>query len=145
VTVKPYPWKCGNCRERAVSPATLAEYTTRLDHDGKSYEVVVPDLDVLLCAHCDAVELTDEAGDRLVEALRRAADLLSPAQIRAGREALGLTQKQLAGHLRISETSLSRWETGAQMQQKCMDLLLKATFGLPAFREFVGIEAACTA
>jgi DNA-binding transcriptional regulator YiaG len=57
----------------------------------------------------------------LSESLRDAAGLLSPEQIRQNREALRLTQKQLANLMRISESTLSRWETGGQIQQRCMD------------------------
>ncbi len=56
----------------------------------------------------------------------------------ARRESLGLTQKQLADFLLISDSTLSRWETGGQIQQKSLDRLLRAFFALEEFREYVG-------
>ena len=41
-----------------------------------------------------------------------ATGLLRPSEIRSKREALGFKQKELAGYLRINESTLSRWETG---------------------------------
>jgi putative zinc finger/helix-turn-helix YgiT family protein len=136
-TLKPYPWKCASCRERAVAPVTLASYAASLEHDGKAYEVELHNLPVLRCGHCGEVVFGDEAEMRLSDALRDAAGLLHPAEIRGRRESLGLTQKQLARRLRIAESTLSRWETGAQIQQKCMDLMLRSFFDLPELRRYL--------
>lgn len=38
---------------------------------------------------------------------------MTPAALRERREALGLTQAQLAERLRVRQHHLSRWETGA--------------------------------
>lgn len=134
---KPYPWKCPACRERTVAPAGLPSYSASLDHDGKTYEVELHDLPVLRCGHCGEVVFGDEAETRLSAALRDAAGLLHPAEIRGRREALGLTQRQLARRLRIAESTLSRWETGAQVQQKCMDLMLRSFFDVPELRRYL--------
>src|SRR5579871_3808255 len=131
IDAKPYPWKCAACRERAVAPVTLPSYSASLAHDGKTYEVELRDLPVLRCGRCGEVVFGDEAEIRLSDALRDAAGLLHPAEIRGRREALGLTQKGLARRLRIAEATLSRWETGAQIQQKCMDLMLRSFFDVP--------------
>src|SRR5262249_49580302 len=123
--MKPFPWKCGECRERAVSPVTLPSYRAELEHDGRTYPIIVTDFQVLRCSRCGTIVLDDAANRRLSDALRGAAGLLQPSEIRERREALGLTQKQLAHHLQISEFTLSRWETGAQIQQRCMDRFLR--------------------
>lgn len=136
LVMKPHPWKCGTCFERAVFPATLPTYQTSLDHDGRTYEVELTDYQVFQCGRCGAVQLDDEAEDRLTRALRAAAGLLEPAVIRARREALGLTQKELANLLMIAESTLSRWETGARIQQRVMDRLLRAFFDLEPLREY---------
>jgi DNA-binding transcriptional regulator YiaG len=44
------------------------------------------------------------------------------------------TQKELAVQLAVAEATLSRWETGGQIQQRAMDKLLRLFFGLPAVR-----------
>jgi putative zinc finger/helix-turn-helix YgiT family protein len=136
--MKPYPWKCATCRHQAVEPVTLSSYHTELDHDGRTYEVAVENLDVLRCTNCGAIVLDDDASERLSGSLREAAGLLSPERIRHHREGLGLTQKQLANLLRISESTLSRWETGGQIQQRCMDAFLRVAFQSAEARRILG-------
>jgi putative zinc finger/helix-turn-helix YgiT family protein len=116
------------CRERAVRRTTLERYSISVDHDGRGYDLVVDDLEVLQCENCGAMVLEDSANKRISDALRRAVGLLLPEEIVANRNRLGLTQKQLASHLRIAESTLCRWETGAQIQQRAMDGLLRVFF-----------------
>ncbi len=120
--------KCMSCRERSVSPTTLPTYSAELEHDGRKYSVTVNDFRVLQCQRCGAIVLDDSANETLSRALRREAGLLGPEEIHANREKHRLTQKQLASYLRISESTLSRWETGAQIQQRAMDALLRVFF-----------------
>ena len=63
---------------------------------------------------------------------RREARLLTPDEIRDGREKLGLTQKQFANLLGVGEATVSRWETGAQVQQRAMDRFVRLCFTSPA-------------
>jgi putative zinc finger/helix-turn-helix YgiT family protein len=134
----PSAQKCMNCRERTVAPTRLDSYSTEREHDGRKYAISVDDLPVLKCQHCGEVYLDEAADERLSEVLRAAAGLLSPAEIRKGREGLGLTQKQLAGLLRISEFTLSRWETGAQIQQRSLDAFLRIVFRSGEARRLLG-------
>jgi putative zinc finger/helix-turn-helix YgiT family protein len=120
--------KCLVCRERAVAPATLPSHTLEMEHDGRKYTVTVADFQVLRCQRCGDMILDDAANERLSDALRAQVGLLAPSEIRRRREALNLTQKQLAQLLRIAESTLSRWETGAQIQQKAMDAFLRVFF-----------------
>ena len=136
--MKPFPWKCMHCRERTVSPATLPSYEREVEHDGRKYTVTLSNFPVLQCSNCGELVLDDEANQRISDALRAKVGLLFPAEIRQKREALNLTQKQVAGHLQISESTLSRWETGAQLQQRCMDNFLRAFFDLQALRNYLG-------
>ncbi len=135
---KPFPWKCLHCRERSVAPTELSEYTREFDHDGRKYTVTLKDLAVLQCAHCGEIVLDEAANLRISDGLRRAAGLLLPADIRSKREALGLTQRQMAAALQIAESTLSRWETGAQIQQRCMDRFLRSFFDLEELRSLSG-------
>lgn len=132
LTMKPFPWKCGRCRERSVVPAVVS-YTTEIEHDGRSYSVTVPDLEIPRCSKCGAMVRDDVSNRRISNALRQQIGLLTPEQIRQNREALNLTQKQLARVLAIAEATLSRWETGAQIQQRAMDRLLRLFFEFPEF------------
>ena len=45
-----------------------------------------------------------------------------------------------SGSSRSSAETLSRWETGAQIQQRGFDLLLRLYFALPAVREYLAPE-----
>ena len=47
------------------------------------------------------------------------------ANVIMGREKLGLTQKQFANLLGVGEATVSRWETGAQIQQRALDRFLR--------------------
>jgi putative zinc finger/helix-turn-helix YgiT family protein len=126
------------CRERAVSPDTLAAYAAEMEHDGRKYDVSVANFQVLRCQNCGELFLDEAANERLSDALRAAVGLLAPAEIREKREDLGLTQKQLASLLRISEFTLCRWETGAQLQQRSMDAFLRVFFEAPEARRILG-------
>ncbi len=42
-------------------------------------------------------------------------------------------------YLQIAEATLSRWETGAQIQQRSLDKLLRGFFGIEALRRFLGM------
>ncbi len=137
--MKPFPWKCGTCRERGLAPVTIP-YSTEIQHDGRIYAVSIPALDVLLCGNCGAIMLNDEADDKISDALRQAAGLMSPEEIRRNREALGMTQKQLATLLDAGEATLSRWESGGQIQQRAMNKLLWLVFESPEARRLLGRE-----
>ena len=90
MTKRPFPWKCGVCRKRAANPA-IREYRAELEHDGRAYEIHIPDLEVILCSECGSITLEDEANRRVTCELRRAAGLLRPEDIRGLRERLDLT------------------------------------------------------
>jgi putative zinc finger/helix-turn-helix YgiT family protein len=130
--------KCMVCRQQAVSPVRLDSYETELEHDGRKYAISVPDLTLLKCRNCGEVYLDDAADERLSEALRAAARLLSPSEIRDHRERLGLTREQLANRLRVPEPTLARWETGGQIQQRSMDAFLRVFFQSSEARRLLG-------
>ena len=135
--MKPFPWKCEECGEHAVYADTLENYTTSMDHDGRSHQVTVTSFEVAKCRKCGAVTLDGTALRRLSDALRSVAGLLQPTEIRSQRESLNLTQKELARYLQIAEGTLSRWETGAQIQQRSMDKLLRLFFDLAEVRRYL--------
>ena len=128
--------RCGECGQKAVVPTTLPIYTETMVHDGKTYEVSVENLLVGQCENCKEILLDDAATERLSYALREKANLLSPAEIRSRRESLQLTQGELARLLRISESTLCRWETGSQIQKPSSDLALRLFFELEEVRAF---------
>src|SRR6202035_2545773 len=97
---KPFPWMCPQCREKTVSPV-YKDYTLTVEHDGCSYEVTVRGVQVPTCSRCGEAIVTDDLSTRVSAELRRAIGLLTPETIRGRREALGLTQPQLAAALRV--------------------------------------------
>jgi putative zinc finger/helix-turn-helix YgiT family protein len=133
MTERAFSKKCGKCRQRAVALATVP-YTIQVDHDGRKYEVTLPDLVVPRCGNCGTIAFDEEADRQISAAFRKQAGLLSPEQIRQHRLALGLTQQELADLLDVGVSTLSRWETGAQVQQRSLDRFLRATFLLPELR-----------
>jgi len=136
---RPYPWKCRRCRKEAVRPK-VADYTTEIEHDGRSYSVTAPNLDILECTECSARTLPDKSFEEVMNAFRQQAGLLTPSQIREKRKQLGLTQEQLAGYLKVAEETVCRWEKGGQIQQRSMDLLLRLFFDVPEVRHYFGVK-----
>jgi putative zinc finger/helix-turn-helix YgiT family protein len=112
-----------------------------MDHDGRTYEFTVPDLVVLKCAACEEQVLPPESRERIYAKLREEAGLLAPEDIRDKRIALGLTQEQLANQLGVAKETVSRWETGGQIQQRGYDKLLRVYFHVAEAREYLGIAS----
>jgi putative zinc finger/helix-turn-helix YgiT family protein len=130
---KPFPWRCLKCRRREVYPATIP-YTAEVNHDGRLYEIPVPALAIPKCRSCGELVFTNRVDEQITDALRAHRRLLTPVQIREGRKALGLLQQELAERLGVAEATISRWETGALIQSRAMDNLLRAYFALPEVR-----------
>lgn len=139
--IRPFPWKCGRCRQREIYPIE-EEYTTEIVHDGRSYTVTLPSLRRFRCRNCGEVVLDTEATEQISQAFRRQAGLLTPEEIRQNRKKLGLTQEELAERLSVAEATLSRWENGWQIQQRCLDKLMRLFFELPEARQFLQPPAA---
>jgi putative zinc finger/helix-turn-helix YgiT family protein len=125
--IRPYPWTCARCRQREVY-SDVVDYTTTIEHDGRSYTVKVPSLELPKCRNCGKLVMVDSANRRISEAFRREAGLLTPEEIRAGRTRCGLDQQTFADLLGISVSTLSRWETGGQIQQRSLNRLMEAYF-----------------
>jgi putative zinc finger/helix-turn-helix YgiT family protein len=125
--IRSYPWTCARCRQREVY-SDVVDYTTTIEHDGRSYAVKVPSLELPRCRNCGKLVMVDSANRRISEAFRREAGLLTPEEIRAGRTRCGLDQQTFADLLGISVSTLSRWETGGQIQQRSLNRLMEAYF-----------------
>jgi putative zinc finger/helix-turn-helix YgiT family protein len=128
--------KCPTCREGVLTEAVV-DYQTEMEHDGRAYDIEVPNLAVLRCDKCGSIVLPDESYERLADALREKAGLLFPAEIVRGREQLGLSQKDFAQMLGVAPATVSRWETGAQLQQRVMNDFLNAFFHVPELRTYL--------
>jgi putative zinc finger/helix-turn-helix YgiT family protein len=99
--------RCGS-EEFAPKPDAVLEQ----EFKGETFNVTTP---AMACAKCGELALTDaqleELRRRTADAYRKKHNLLTSAQIRAMREALGKTQHQFAAFLRVGEASVKRWET----------------------------------
>src|ERR1022692_1383057 len=121
---KPFPWKCRECGQIAVY-SNIVSHTVEIEHDARVYKTVVKGLVTPQCRNCGAIFPDADANRQITLEFLRQARLLTPQEIRRDREALGLTQKQFARILGVAEATVSRWETGAQIQQRSLDNLLR--------------------
>ena len=136
MTKRSYSPKCSTCRLRTMALSTMP-YSVKINHDGREYAVEIPSLIVPTCSNCKAFVLDDEANGYIDLAFRHQAGLLTPSRIRTGREELGLNQQKFAQCFGIAVSTLSRWETGAQVQQRFHDGVLRAFFALPDLQNFL--------
>lgn len=118
--------------------------TLRLPVNGE--EVAVPEAPHLRCPKCHQIVLRmDEAhqlGIRALEGYRSRHHLLSAGEIRAIRQRHGLTQAQLARLLRLGGNTISRWESGRNVQTAAMDVLLRLIRDIPASLRYLKKHAA---
>lgn len=70
--------------------------------------------------------LTGEALQMIDDAKARHMGLLQPAELKALRMRLGLTQKEIGELLQIGEKSWTRWEGGKARPSRSMNVLLRA-------------------
>jgi putative zinc finger/helix-turn-helix YgiT family protein len=93
---------------------------------GEAIEYLV---DAYVCEQCGieigTLEQTAKTQSAIADAYRKKIGLLTGEEIRHKREALGLTQKQLAKLAGVGEASIKRWEKGT-IQTKAMNFALKA-------------------
>jgi putative zinc finger/helix-turn-helix YgiT family protein len=133
VRSKPFPWKCSACGADSVYQE-IVSYPASIGYDGRAYRFPVDGLKSPQCRKCGKIHPDAEANKQISLAFRAHAKLLTPEQIRRNREELGLTQQQLASALGVADTTLSRWETGKQIQQRSLDKALRIYFAFPGVR-----------
>jgi len=109
-------------------------YTCNAAHDGRTYQIEIPEIDIPKCQSCGTLVITNSVDDRIIQALRARVRLLTPEQIRGGREALGLKSKELAEKLGVAAETISRWESGGIIQSRAMDNFLRIYFAVPEAR-----------
>ena len=137
---RPFPWPCPNCLEDEVYPETLP-YAIDVKHDGQLYHLEIPALQVPKCRACGELVFSNSVDDQILRALRAHLRLLTPEQIRGGREALGLKSKELAEKLGVAAETISRWESGSLIQSRAMDNFLRVYFAVPEARAVLrGVE-----
>ena len=118
--------------------------TLRLPVNGE--EIAVRSAAHLACPKCGETVLRHRDSRRLgedaVAIYRKKHGLLSAEEIRALRERLDLTQADLAHLLRLGANTVSRWESGRNVQTAAMDILLRIVRDLPGSVEYLRSHAA---
>jgi putative zinc finger/helix-turn-helix YgiT family protein len=118
--------------------------TLRLPVNGE--EITVPSSLHLSCPKCGEIVLRFQDAKRLHEdaiaIYRKKHGLLSADQLRAIRERFNFTQADLARLLRLGANTVSRWESGRNVQTAAMDLLLRLIRDLPGSIEYLRARAA---
>jgi HTH-type transcriptional regulator / antitoxin MqsA len=126
---------CPNCGNK------MKKTTGKISFPINGEEVVVTGSSHLLCSKCKEVvlELNDSRRLREMasEKYREKYGLLAGEEIKQLRERLGLTQGQLAELLRLGVNTLSRWESGRNVQSAAMDILLRLVRDVPESRNYL--------
>ncbi len=125
---------------------TMKETRGKLHFVVNGEDVAVPTASHLKCPKCHEVVLRFHDARRLSEdaiaLYRKKHRLLSADEIRAIRDRFGLTQEDLAQLLRLGANTISRWESGRNVQTAAMDILLKLIRDLPGSVEYLRKHAA---
>ncbi len=131
---------CPSCGTRMVEKRG----TLRLPFNGE--EISVPSARYLGCPKCGEIVLRFQDSKRLHEdaiaIYRRKHGLLSADEIRVIRQRFGLTQAKLARLLRLGANTVSRWESGRNVQTAAMDILLRLIRDLPGSIDYLRGHAA---
>lgn len=109
-------------------------------------EIAVPSASHLKCPKCGEIVLRFREAKRLHEdaigIYRQKHGLLSADEIRAIRAQFDLKQSDLARLLRLGANTVSRWESGRNVQTAAMDTLLRLIRDLPGSVAYLRRRAA---
>lgn len=118
----------------------------RLKLPVNSEEIAVSSASHLKCTKCGEIILRFQEAKRLhadaIEIYRRRHGLLSADEIRAIRERFSMTQADLSRLLRLGANTISRWESGRNVQTAAMDMLLRLIRDLPGSVNYLRDHAA---
>jgi len=130
---RPFPWKCRHCGEVRVVP-TRVDYSIEVNYDGRLVPLVARGIDIPTCQDCGEKVITMEVDDQINAALYEHLGLLTPTQIRAEIERVGVTRSEVAWQLGIDEKTLWYWMNKVQIQPRAMDNYLRVFFQFPEVR-----------
>ena len=134
------PDACPSCG----TPMVEKRATLRLPVNGE--EIAVPSAAHLSCPKCGEVLLRYQDSRRLgqdaIALYRKKHGLLSADEIHAIRERFDLTQADLARLLRLGANTVSRWESGRNVQSAAMDMLLRLIRDVPGSIPYLRDRAA---
>lgn len=125
---------------------TMAERRSTLKLPVNGEEVSVPAAVHLRCPKCGEVVLRFSDARRLQEdaiaTYRKKRGLMSADEIRGIRRRFGLTQIELAHLLHLGANTISRWESGRNVQTEAMEMLLRLIRDLPGSLDYLRRHAA---
>lgn len=118
--------------------------TLRLPVNGE--DIAVPSAAHLRCPKCGEILLrlqdSKRLGEDAIAIYRKRHGLLSADEIRAIREHFDLTQADLTRLLHLGANTISRWESGRNVQTEAMDILLRMVRDLPQSLAYLRARAA---
>jgi putative zinc finger/helix-turn-helix YgiT family protein len=125
---------------------TMLEKRATLHLPVNGEDIAVPSAAHLRCPKCGEIMLRFQDSKRLGEdaiaIYRKKHGLLSADEIRAIRERFDLTQADLTRLLHLGANTISRWESGRNVQTEAMDILLRMIRDLPHSLEYLRARAA---
>lgn len=133
LSTKPYPRRCAECGTVTVESVAIP-YKAEVKHDGKLHQFAIPKLKIDKCRTCGEEFFTSDTDEQITSGLRSVIGLLSPEEIRQRLRELGITQRTFAGQLRIAPETVSRWMSGAAIQNRALDTLMRIYFDFPVVR-----------
>lgn len=126
---------CPNCGNQMKESKSSLSYPI----DGE--EIKVANSPHLFCPKCKEVILRKDEVRLLREnamaIYRKKYGLLSGEEIKRLRERLEFSQIQLADLLRLGVNTISRWESGRNVQSASMDILLRLIRDVPESRDYL--------
>lgn len=112
---------CGvNAAERSVRTQQFAYRENGED------VLLIADIPVISCSACGEVYTAEGAEEVQHDAVCRYLKRLTPGEIRALRQRLGMSQAAFAGATRIGLASIKRWESGNLIQNASLDARLRS-------------------
>ena len=129
----PYPRTCVECDNETVVCLTIP-YNAEVKHDGKLHSFLIPELRIDKCTACGEEYFSSETDSQISKELRVHLCFLQPEEIRTKLVALGINQSDFAKRIGVAKESVSRWLTGAVIQNRAMDNLMRLFLGMDSVR-----------
>lgn len=126
--------KCFQCKR-----GKMVSQVTEMKAHIRGEEVAVS-TEALVCRRCGLQVLTDEQSKAYTiasaDAYRRKHNLLTTKELKEARKRLGMSFREFAEYLKVSEASPKRWEAGL-VQDEAMDELIRLKTDLSTARKNV--------
>lgn len=124
--------ECGGKMHEVTGPLTE-------DYRGESF--TVDDVRLYKCESCDnsmwPAAALDKVWDAETAEYARRHEMLRPADIKALRTSLGMTQKEFERMLGVSTPTCSRWENNTSQQSRSVDLLMHVAREVPGAADYL--------